>query len=156
MKKVISVILAVMMIFSAMTVMVSAVEVEEAPITGTCTCATHVTSPANSCTCCVLCPNLDKSVLTACAKNTSADGTFDGSVCYYKCTGIWPCVCGCECCLEHDQDINDTNGTPIIPEDTQEDIVNGFQKILQRFVEWFNELFDAIFEFLRFDEIMGN
>ncbi len=153
MKKVISLVLAVLMVMSVMAFAVSAIEIEEAPITGVCTCKDH--DAKNACHCCVLCPNLDKSYLTACAKNTSADGGFDGRVCCNKCTGIWPCNCGCECCLEHDQDIDDVTGGPILSDDTQKDIVSAFQNILKQISDWFDNLFDAIFEFLRFDEIMG-
>ena len=158
MKKVISVILTVLMIFSAMATVAFAANEVPGP-QGECGCADH-TIASEGCHCCVLCPNIDKSYLTSCAKNTSATGTYDGSLCCYACTGIFPCDCGCACC---DPNNASDKKDPVIgdiddiwTEDAQEDFVDGFQKILKRISDAFDEFFNMIFEFLRLDEILGN
>lgn len=155
MKKVISVLLAVMMLFSAVATFAFA-EDSTAPL---CTCDDHVATPEGTCHCCVLCPNIDKSYLTSCAKDGSKDGLYDGSLCCGYCTGIFPCKCGCACCDPE----NEGNGTnPVIgwwdeiwDTEAQEDFVEGFQKILQRISDVFDNFFDRIFEFLRLPEVVG-
>lgn len=160
MKKVISVLLAVMMLFSAMSTFAFAVVVEEPAVTDKCTCDSHEAAPLGSCHCCVLCPNIDKSYLTSCAKDKSEDGLYDGSLCCAYCTGIFPCSCGCDCC---DPNNVNTGNTPIIgpgeeiwTEEAQDDFVSGFQKILKRISDVFDNFFNSIFEFLRLDEVLGS
>ncbi len=156
MKKVISVLLAVMMLFSAMATVAFA-EGEGAAL---CTCDDHKASPAGSCHCCVLCPNIDKSYLTSCAKDGSKDGLYDGSLCCGYCTGIFPCSCGCACC---DPEDDEKGNRPIIGwwdeiwnQEAQDDFVDGFQKILRRISDVFDNIFDTIFEFLRLDDLLGS
>lgn len=158
MKKVISVLLTMLMLFSVMGTVALAVDNEVPGPTGECGCADH-TIAAEGCHCCVLCPNIDISYLTACAKNSSAGGSYDGSLCCYKCTGIWPCDCGCDCCGES---AGSDNNNPIIgdiddiwTEEAQDDFVDGFQKILKRISDAFDNFFNKIFEFLRLDEVLG-
>lgn len=159
MKKVISVLLAVVMLFT-MGTMAFAVVIEEPEITDKCTCDDHEASSLGSCHCCVLCPNIDKSWLTSCAKDKSTDGSYDGSLCCAYCTGIFPCSCGCDCCDPNNTD--DGSGSifgPIddeVVEDAQDDFISGFQKILKRISDVFDKLFDAIFEFLRVDDLLGS
>ncbi len=146
MKKVISILLAALMLMSCMAFGASAVE-------GVCTCNDHIAGTDGSCRCCVYCPNIDKSYVLSCVtKNENGEYSF----CCYDCDGIWPCDCGCECCEEKDQDIDNIFGDPILSDDTQNDIVSAFQRMLKEISDWFDEFFNAIFEFLRFDDIMGN
>lgn len=157
MKKVISVLLAVLMVFSAAS-FAFAVETEEVGPQGVCTCENHISEPDGACHCCVLCPNLDKSYLTSCAKDKSPDGTYDGSLCCSYCTGIFPCNCGCPCCNAVDEDDNNAIVGPwdeIWDEDAQQSFIDGFQNIIQRISAIFDELFDRLFEFLRLDELLG-
>lgn len=158
MKKIISVLLAVVMLFT-MGTMAFAVVIEEPEITGECRCDEHDTSVIGGCHCCVLCPNIDKSYLTACAKDKSTDGSYDGSLCCAYCTGIFPCSCGCDCCDPNNQQkpggvLGD--GYEIWDEDAQDDFVSGFQKILKRISDVFDRFFDSIFEFLRLEDLLGS
>ncbi|MBQ7296126.1 MAG: hypothetical protein IJW86_10685 [Clostridia bacterium] len=159
MKKVISILLAVAMVF-AMGTMAFAVVVEEPVVTDKCTCDDHKAAPLGSCHCCVLCPNIDKSYLTSCAKDGNADGTYDGSLCCAYCTGIFPCGCGCDCCDPNNE--NTGSGSIFGPvdedavEDAQDDFISGFQKILKRISDVFDNFFNSIFEFLRLDEVLGS
>ncbi len=158
MKKVISILLVVLVAFSAMSMIAGAEVISPEP---KCTCANHKSTPANSCHCCVLCPNIEKSYLTACATNDNKDGsgTYDGSLCCSNCTGIFPCNCGCSCCKDNDSDKNDKpilgNGGELWNSDAQEEFVNGFQAILKRVSDVFDKIFNAIFEFLKIDGILG-
>ncbi len=159
MKKVISVLLAVVMLFT-MSTMAFAVVIEEPEITAKCTCANHESATLNSCHCCVLCPNIDKSYLTSCAKDKSENGLYDGSLCCANCTGIFPCKCGCDCC---DPNNANTGNKPVIgpgeeiwTEEAQDDFISGFQKIIQRIAAVFDEFFNRIFEFLRLEELLGS
>ncbi len=156
MKKVISVLLAIMMLFSAMSTLAFAADVVSPE--PKCTCDEHKVSPVGSCHCCVLCPNIDKSYLTSCAKDGKADGTYDGSLCCAYCTGIFPCSCGCSCCDPAGEDDNKPVIGPIEDiwtDDAQEDFIDGFQKILKRISDVFDDFFNKIFEFLRLDEVLG-
>ncbi|MBR6568681.1 MAG: hypothetical protein IKK60_08535 [Clostridia bacterium] len=122
--------------------------------------------PAGKCTCCIYCEELDVHYLTSCA--VKADGTLNlipdpanpgeeyVELCCNKCTGILPCNCGCACCTLSEDDIEDMQPDQIFDENQQEQIVSTFQKILNRFREFFDNFFEMIFELLRFDEIMGN
>lgn len=158
MKKLIAIFLSALMLFSVMGIVASAADiiVEEVPVTGQCT---HAHKDESPCHCCVYCPNIDISYLTACAKNTSSDGKYDGSLCCYECTGIFPCTCGCACCEEDNQGQDITDGDNTIgdywTEEDQESFVDGFQAILKQISDWFDKIFDAIFEFLRVDEIIN-
>ncbi len=158
MKKLISVLLAVVMLFT-MGTMAFAVVVEEPEITGECRCDDHDISVIGSCHCCVLCPNIDKSYLTSCAKDKSTDGSYDGSLCCAYCTGIFPCSCGCACCDPNNKDTTGGilgDGYEIWDDEAQDDFVSGFQKILKRISDVFDKFFDSIFEFLRLEDLLGS
>ena len=173
MKKSISVLLAIVMLFGCFAMTASAevthgewiavdYDVDGAPIYqyklyGGCTCDDHVSGAP--CHCCVFCPNLDNSYLTTCAKenNKNNEVGFDGTVCCESCTGLWGCNCKCACCGEKDQNLDDNknNIDDIWGEEEQEEFVNGFQAILKRISDAFDKFFDAIFAFLRLDEVLG-
>lgn len=157
MKKIISVLLAVVMLFT-MSTMAFAVVIEGEENVAKCTCDDHKWSPAGSCHCCVLCLNIDKSYLTSCAKKDSVDGTYDGSLCCARCTGIFPCSCGCDCCDSGNIDSGNNGGMlpDVWGEEEQDEFVNGFQKIMQRISKAFNDFFDKIFEFLRLEDLLGS
>lgn len=147
MKKALSVFLAVVMILTSLAVSFSAFAWSPSPVP-ICGCEDHV---AGKCHCCAYCPNLDETYLTSCAKDAS--GHFSGSFCCANCTGIWPCDCGCDCCASQDEPI-DSNGDPIFDENQQEQIVDGFQKILKIVSDAFDKFFNAIFEFLRIFDVL--
>lgn len=156
MKKVISILLVVLVAFSALS-MVSFAGSEVPGPSGRCECDEHIASPAGVCHCCILCPNIDKTYLTACAQGP--DGKYDGDLCCGKCTGMFPCFCGCSCC---DNEEEEPSNNPIVgkwddiwDQDAQDDFVNGFQKILKRISDVFDSIFDAIFEFLKIDGVIG-
>lgn len=156
MKKVISILLVVLVAFSALS-MVSFAGSEVVDLSGKCTCADHVESPAGVCHCCVLCPNVDITYLTACAKGS--DDKFDGDLCCGKCIGMFPCSCGCSCC---DNEEEEPSNNPIVgkwdelwDQKAQDDFVNGFQSILKRIADVFDSIFNAIFEFLKIDGVIG-
>ncbi|MBQ8502905.1 MAG: hypothetical protein IJ491_01355 [Clostridia bacterium] len=157
MKKLTAIFLSVLMLFSVMGIVASAatIPVEEVAVTGQCT---HEHKDDAPCHCCVWCPNIDISYLTSCAKNSSADGKYDGSLCCYECTGIFPCTCGCSCCAEDNQGEDITDGDNKIDDywtdEDQDNFVSGFQSILKTISDWFDQVFDMIFEFLKFDEII--
>ena len=161
MKKVISVLLALVMLFTMGTMAFAAViEDTTVPEEAKCTCGdAHKVAPLNSCHCCVLCPNIDRSYLTSCAKDTSEDGLYDGSLCCAYCTGIFPCSCGCSCCDPNNKDTSGGilgDGYEIWDDEAQDDFVSGFQKILKRISDVFDKFFDSLFEFLRLDDLLGS
>ena len=163
MKKIISVLLAVLMMFTTMAFVASATEYIE-PETGTeikgvCECTTHTGN--KDCKCCVYCLSTDNNYRVNCAKpHTDADGVVYYEVCCSKCTGIHPCDCGNSCgcgyCKSYDEDVNDKNGSnDYITEQDKEAFVDGFQGILKKISDFFDMIFDAVFEFLRLDEVLG-
>lgn len=151
MKKFISLILAVIMVFSmGIAAFAAGVEYE-----GSCT---HVHKTNEPCHCCLFCPNLDKTYLTSCAKDSSEDGiSYDGTLCCYECTGIYPCDCGCSCCEVKSEDITDDDNKfdEIWTPDRQEAFVDGFQAILKKISDFFDKFFDSLFELLKLDEVLG-
>ena len=175
MKKSLSVLLALVMLFGCFSMVASAAYYEgewkavgydvdgsyihQWWVTDECTCENADHFNGELCHCCVKCPNLDASYLTKCATENNEDGEtgFDGSVCCEECTGIWPCSCSCACCGEKDQDLDDNNNNlgDFITDQDRENFVNGFQAILKRISDAFDKFFDAIFAFLRLDEVLG-
>lgn len=174
MKKIIAVLLSVVLAFSCMALTASALQFdEEGEFVGDVNdanmpvaqykvlgeCEHHYEgSSTGACKCCVLCPKVDVSSLSNCARGTKADGTigFDGYLCCTKCTGMWGCNCGCACCgIDHDIEDNNNNIGDIWGEEEQENFVNAFQAILKKISDAFDKFFDAIFEFLRLDEVLG-
>lgn len=176
MKKSISVLLALIMLFSCFSMVASAAYYEgemvavgydvdgsvihQYRVTSDCTCENAAHLNSEECHCCVKCPNLDISYLTKCATENNEDGEigFDGSVCCEDCTGIWGCNCKCACCGEKDQDLEDNNHNigDIWDEQDQQDFISSFQAILKKISDAFDKFFDAIFAFLRIDEVLGN
>ena len=175
MKKSISVLLALVMLFGCFAMSASAkyYDGERVPVgydvdgsyiyqyrvTSDCTCEDADHFDGLPCHCCVKCPNLDISYLTNCAIENNEDGEtgFDGTVCCENCTGIWGCNCKCACCTKLDQDLEDNNHNigDIWDEQDQQNFVDGFQAILKRISDAFDKFFDAIFAFLRLDEVLG-
>ncbi len=156
MKKTLSILMSILIIALSFVFVVGA---EGAEVDTRCKCLDHKPNPANSCTCCRYCNNVDESWLTTCAKKYDAQGNrIKEASCCTECKGIIPCGCDCPCCpSDSDADSpNAGNGGAILTPGQQEEVVDGFQGVLGRIRAFFDKLFNAIFEFLRFDEIMGN
>lgn len=150
MKKVISIILSLIMIAAVFAVPVSAEDTAVIPV-AECVCEDHIAD--GDCVCCLYCENLNLKYVTSCAEKLE-DGTY--SVCCTKCDGVFPCDCVCACCDKDAEDTPDNNGnTPILTPDQQEEVIDSFQSVMQKIVEFFNEFFNYIFEFLKFTDIMG-
>ncbi len=148
MKKTLSILMTILIIALSFTFVASAA----------CECREHKASPANSCHCCIDCDNFDEHWASSCVKKTDAEGKIvidKESRCCIHCTGLLDCSCGCECCVAGDGNNSSAPGQILTPEQ-QDQVVDTFQNVLGRIREFFDKLFDAIFEFLRFDEIMGN
>ena len=159
MRKIISLVLAVLMLFSAMAVSASAAN--------ECTCDDHVKE--STCHCCIYCPeNPSFAYVTPCHKYYGDDGKYHlkDSYCCGDCSGFVnnnrQCGCDCSCC-QIDINGNFVTGSDPIggvweeiwDEEAQDNFVTGFQAILKRISDVFDKIFDAIFEFLRLDEILG-
>lgn len=156
MRKIISVILAALMLFSVMAVSAFAADV--------CTCDDHKTTGA--CHCCIDCPDITWGYVTPCAKDY-IDGEYKltGEFCCSDCSGVvnnnLECGCSCPCCsINSDGTIGDSktpiggNWDQIWDEEAQENFVSGFQAVLKRISDVFDKIFDAIFDFLRLDTIL--
>lgn len=172
MKKIISVLLAVLMICSCMAVSAFAVEKgEKVPVgenifgieykyalPGACDCMDRHKEP--KCDCCLFCPNLDVSLQRSCVEwFTNPDGERYAAVCCVNCTGLIDCNCGCGCevCATDNKDLGDydnTIGDYWGPEE-QKSFIDNFQAILKRISDAFDAFFNAIFEFLRIDGVVG-
>ena len=150
MKKALSLLLAVVLILSTFAVSF-AVFAEDVGMKE-CTCS-NCTRVPNGCHCCAYCPYIDKTFLLSCAKDE--DGNFKGSFCCGECSGIWPCDChcGCEACENKSQE-PDPDPEPIIPEAQRKTFIEAFQSAIKRVAAVFDKIFNAIFEFLRIDELV--
>lgn len=159
MRKIISVILAVLMLFSVMAVSASAAS-------GVCNCDDHIESSA--CHCCIYCPeNPSFAYVTPCHKEyKNGQYVLKDTYCCSDCKGFidnnGQCGCSCSCCaLGMDGTIGDVTDpiggywNDIWDEEAQQSFVDGFQAILKRISDVFDKIFDAIFEFLRLDEVLG-
>lgn len=149
MKKTLSVILALIMLTMTMVFAVGAAG-------AACGCEDHNSNRTEKCHCCIFCDNLDTHYLTSCA--SKADGTLESplELCCSKCDGVFPCSCGCDCCkLTDSEKVENDKPGPILNENQQQTVIESFQNVLRRISDFFDKFFDMIFEFLRFDEIMG-
>ncbi len=148
MKKIISVLLAALMLVSCFAVS-SFAAVEK---TGECTCEDHNDV---ACHCCLYCPKLSTSYVTSCAKDSL--GSDVKYVCCHDCTGIVGCPCGCPCCDVDNEDIDSDDSTldELVPDETKESFVDGFQSILKVISDFFDDLWEAIRTFLRLDDVIG-
>ncbi len=160
MRKIISLILAVLMLFSVMAVSVSAAEKEE------CGCSDHIAGAG--CHCCLYCPEITWGYVTPCAyEYVGGKYQLKNEFCCSDCRGVldnnYQCGCNCSCCVVNPDNTIGTSKAPIggifeklWDEEAQQDFVNGFQAVLARISAVFDRIFDAIFEFLRLDEVLGN
>ena len=146
MKKIISVLLAAIMLMSCFAVVSFAAD-------GSCGCpaGTHIAN--QPCHCCLDCPNLDINYLAGCYNEQK------NSFCCIDCTGFNGCTCGCGCgyCKKGNENIDDDNNTldNVVTEQDKENFVSGFQSVLKKLSDFFNDLFDKIFEFLKIDGVLG-
>lgn len=148
MKKVISVLLAAIMLISCFG-MISFARSEK------CTCPDGDHNEAGPCTCCRFCDKLDVSKRMACYHPDTDERCCD------SCDGVYPCTCGVACgcnyCKEGNQDIADggSNLGDYITEQDKQSFVDTFQSILKTISDFFDDLFDTIFEFLKIDQVLG-
>ena len=156
MKKVISVLLAALMLMSCFAVGSFATS-------GECDCGPGEHTDDGVCNCCVYCENRDVSMIMNCCfvNGVVENGKLVTPVpCCDECDGLYPCncgvKCGCEYCVNGDKDITAGGSTlgDIWSEQDQQNFVDGFQAILKKISDFFDMVFDAIFEFLRIDEVL--
>ena len=130
------------------------------------TCDDHVDK--STCHCCIYCPeNPSFAYVTPCHKGYADGGYYLlDSTCCKDCNGFidnkGKCGCSCSCCtLNTDGSMGDLSNPiggvweEIWDEEAQEEYVSGFQAVLKRISDVFDKIFNAIFEFLRLDEILG-
>ena len=152
MKKVISVLLAVLMIFSVMAVSASAAD------GAICNCGNHDDAKGQGCYCCINCPAIPANHRFTC---TRVEGNTYVTCCT-KCPGYFgatftacTCNCGCNACGENASSSGDGSILDnVVTEKDKENFVDGFQAILKKISDVFDRFFNAIFEFLRIDEIL--
>ena len=140
MKKFVSIVLVVLMLFSVVAVSASA---------ALCNCGKHNFDDPENCNCCLNCPNLNTELLYNCVEKVGNSYI----TCCEKCTGydkgvqLCKCDCGCEYCEaingeeknnEPALDINDFWG-----ESQQNDFVSAFQAALRKVSNVFDGLFDS-------------
>ena len=158
MRKIISVLLAILMIFSVMTVAASAENATR------CSCDNHDESLGKTCYCCVNCPFLDHGDRFKCVEKVGdkyetccerCDG-FYGSY-YSQCTCGDSPDCGCKHCLSSNKDADDDSSylDKVVSDQDKENFVDGFQAVLKKISDVFDRFFDAIFSFLKLDQILG-
>lgn len=155
MKKALSVVLALVMVFSCFGVIFASAEDVDM---GLCKC--KKCTKAEGCHCCIYCPYLDKGYITSCVK---FDEEGNPSFCCADCTGIFPCNCGVDsqgnkkvdhdCCYDNYENIDDGTGLPILTPDQQNTFIQGFQNVLKKVSDIFDSIFNAIFEFLRIKDV---
>jgi hypothetical protein len=149
MRKIISVLLVTLMLFSVVAVSASAAD--------GCGCTNHIED--RDCRCCINCTKLDKSMVMSCAKD--ANGNLTGKRCCAACAGYLQknagCGCSCSCCGDANSDTNDGGfdlGDVVTDKDKQ-NFVDIFQSILGKISAAFDNFFNAIFEFLKLDDGLG-
>ena len=145
MKKIISVLLVALMLFSTVAVSASAIF---------CNCGKHVESKGKNCHCCVYCPNLEENLIFDCAKRE--DGSIEACCkdCVGFSTGVKKCKCICDCkyCADlkvfYDPDEDKAPLDGIVSEQEKDDFVSAFQAMLNRISNAFDAFFDVIFSML--------
>lgn len=118
---------------------------------------------AHDCNCCLYCDHLDENlIIKQCVKYEKVDGKRHIlEKCCANCTGLVGCdcgsssLCGCAVCNGSDIKVDDGKGEPILTPEQQEQVETGFQNVIKILAEAFNKFFDAVFKFLRIDEILG-
>ena len=149
MRKIISVLLVALMLFSVVAVSASAAD--------GCDCTNHVEDM--DCRCCINCTELDKSMIMSCAKD--ANGNVTGKTCCTACKGFLQknagCGCSCSCCGDANSSTNNSGGAlgGIVTDKDKQNFVDIFQSILGKISAAFDNFFNAIFEFLKLDEVLG-
>ena len=151
MKKIISIMLAALMLMSCFSVASFARGAKE------CTCPEGVHVKNQPCTCCVYCDNFDDTYLLECCNPET------GAFCCPDCDGVVDakngcgCNCGCEYCKLKNQtgDQYDSKFDDVITEQDKQNFVDGFQGIIKKLSDFFDMIFDAIFEFLKIDQVIG-
>ena len=143
MRKIISVILVVLMLFSVVAISSSA---------ALCECGKHKkVGEGEFCNCCINCPNLDRRLVFDCAEQV------DGLIipCCKNCvgyaTGVRKCNCVCDC--DFCRDINDgydpNAGSGVYDDFIKEDNTTSvFQGFLRRISEVFDKVFGIFFALL--------
>ncbi len=193
MKKLLSVLLAVIMIFSFSAVAFAAGSWEEEQanigITEFCTNCSNPCTGKFGCTCCEDCPGhidergdatnisgylecrfgyyLDSDIVDG---NGNIVHKGDNKVHYYwkakccdDCTGKVGCKCNCKdgkepnCpyCIDNDEDDNIDDKINGGINAAQNGFINGIQTALKAVRDVMYELFDALFEFLRLEDLLG-
>lgn len=159
MKKALSVVLALIMIMTCGMV-AFATEAEVLGEVGTYkVCECKDCKKAAGCTCCIFCPYLNEDFILQCVKPVEGpEGERHVVKCCANCSGLFPCDCGSKCgcatCDGESIEKDDGSGDPLLTPEQQEKFVNGFQKIIKIISDAFNKFFDAIFEFLRIDQVI--
>ena len=150
MKKALSLILAIIMLMSAVTFVGSAYN----DYGGVCNCPDHKEN--NYCQCCLYCENLDTSyILDCCVKKVDGNKVYWEKCCSI-CNGLKDCECtDCKCCAKKIDEIVNEGSTSIIPPSVQISLVEGFQNAMNKVRKIFDDFFDRIFEFLRIDDFFS-
>ena len=147
MKKIISVLLALLILGSVIVVSVSAA--------GECTCDIGEKQHDNSCLCCLYCSGLPQGRIVSCAKK-SQDGTY--TMCCDSCRGFididGKCGCDteCKCCVLADDTTGDNGADPdedTPKEDEQPNNEKGFLAFFKRISDAIERFFEAILKFLK-------
>lgn len=157
MKKILSVLLAVLMLAATFTCacVVFADDGDEY----TCTCENCLKNA--DCKCCIYC-NYSQKILSCVQKHGGANG--EAIYCCEGCSGFLGCRCGedpelcnCDACKAANQTGEDpySGQTQLIDSDTQKTIIKIFRSVLDKVAEVFDKLFDAVNEFLRLDDFFG-
>lgn len=171
MKRIIAVLLAAIMLCGCMSVSAFATDVKvednlfggeyKTVIEGQCTC--NAGQHKDKGDCCIYCPNLDHSLVKSCVtwvtNPDNPEGKKLAAACCVDCTGLVGCRCNCGCaaCAKDSVDVDEGDSTlgEFWGPTEQENFINGFQAILKKISDAFDAFFDAIFKFLRIDEVIG-
>ena len=140
MKKIISVVLVTLMLFSVVAVSASA---------AICTCGKHNYNDEANCNCCLNCPTLNTELLYGCVEKV--DGAY--ILCCDDCKGydigIQNCKCNCDCKYcevingEEKNDAPPLNMDDLWGESEQNDFVSAFQAAMRKVSSVFDGLFDS-------------